>query len=164
VGSPLQGVVEVFVGGHGELGHHARVRRVSQDIHMDLTTSTSELTIWAITVRRSPRVAKTVKHVPKQGRKAQTVQPITTEPSVGLEGGVGVVIHLSNTRKKQIIISSTEQIRQTRAQKKPPRQHVNSYSDSNRRRSHKTRMRESGAESEKLLNTKVIDNFETFPD
>jgi hypothetical protein len=41
-----------------------------------------------------------VKHDPEQGREAETVQPITTEPSVGPEGGVGIVIHLSTTRKK----------------------------------------------------------------
>jgi hypothetical protein len=39
------------------------------------------------------------------------VQPITTEPSIGLEGGVGVVVHLSKIRKKQINISSIEQRR-----------------------------------------------------
>jgi hypothetical protein len=70
-------------------------------------------------VRGSPRVAKTVKHILKQGRKAQMVQPVPTEPSVGPEGAIRVVIHLSKTRKKQIIISSTEQIQQTRTQKKP---------------------------------------------
>jgi hypothetical protein len=108
VGSPLQGVVEVITGGRGEPGRHARVRRVSRDIHVDLTASTPELTVWATMVRGSPCVAETVKHVPEQGRKAGTVQPIATEPSIGLEGGIGVVVHLSRTRKKQIIISSTE--------------------------------------------------------
>jgi hypothetical protein len=29
-----------------------------------------------------------VEHVPEQGRKAWTVQPFTTEPSVGPEGGI----------------------------------------------------------------------------
>jgi hypothetical protein len=90
------------------------------------------------------------------------VQPVTTEPFVSPEGGVGVVVHLSTTKMKRIIISSTEQKKQTRTQKKPPRQHVNSDSDSDRRRSHKTQLRENGAESGKLLNNKVIDNFETF--
>jgi hypothetical protein len=100
VGSPLQGVVEVVAGGRGEPGHHAQIRRVSRDIHMDLIASTPKLMIQARMVRGSPRVAEMVKHVPKQGWKAHTVQPITTELSVSPEGGVGVVIHLSKTRKK----------------------------------------------------------------
>jgi hypothetical protein len=108
VGSPLQGVVEVIAGGRGEPGHHARVRRVSQDVHVDLTTSTPELTVRVITVCGSPRVAEMVKHVPEQGRKVGTVQPVATEPSIGPDGDVGLVIHLSITRKKRIIISSTE--------------------------------------------------------
>jgi hypothetical protein len=100
VGNPLQGVVEVIAGGRGELGRHARVRRVSRDVHVDLTVSTPELTVCAATVRGSPRVAKMVEHIPKQGQKVWTVQPIATEPSVGPEGGVGVVIHLLKTMKK----------------------------------------------------------------
>jgi hypothetical protein len=123
-----------------------------------------ELMVWAAMVRGSPRVAKAVEHVPEQGRKDETVQPITTKPSVGLEGGVGVVIHLSKTRDKLINISSIEQRQHTRTQNKPSRQHVNSDSDSNRRRSRKTLMSEIDAESGKLLNTKVIENFETFPE
>jgi hypothetical protein len=47
-----------------------------------------------------PHVAKTVQHVSEQGSKAGTVQPITTKPSVGSEGGVGVVVHLSKIREK----------------------------------------------------------------
>jgi hypothetical protein len=120
VGSPLQGAIEVITGGRGEPGRHAQVRRVSRDIHVDLTTSTPELTVRVTTVRGSPCVAKTVKHVLEQGQEAGTVQPIATVPSVGLEGGIGVVVHLSTTRKKQIIISSTEQRQQTRTQKKQP--------------------------------------------
>jgi hypothetical protein len=46
-------------------------------------------------------VAKTVEHIPEQGQKAGTVQPVVTEPSIGPEGGIGVVIHLSETRKKE---------------------------------------------------------------
>jgi hypothetical protein len=65
-----------------------------------LIASTPELTVRVTTVRGSPCVAETVEHVPKQGQKARTVQPITTEPSVGPEGGIGIVIHLSKTRKK----------------------------------------------------------------
>jgi hypothetical protein len=100
VGSPLQGVVEVVAGRRGEPGHHARVRRLSRDVHVDLTASMPKLTVWATTVRGSPRVAETVKHVLKQGRKTGMTQPVTTEPSVGPEGDIGVVIHLSTTRKK----------------------------------------------------------------
>jgi hypothetical protein len=100
VGSLLQGVVEVVAGGRGEPGRHAQIRRVSRDIHMDLVASTPELTIRARMVRRSSHVAEMVKDIPKQGWKARTVQPITTELSVNPEGGVGVVVHLSKTRKK----------------------------------------------------------------
>jgi hypothetical protein len=128
VGSPLQSVVEVVVGGRGEPGHHAWVRRVSQDVHMDLAASTPKLTVRADMVRGSPCVAETVEHVSEQGQKTQTLQPVTMEPSVGPKGGIGVVVHLSKTWKKRIIISSTEQRQQTRTQKKPPRQHVNSDS------------------------------------
>jgi hypothetical protein len=99
VGSPLQGVIEVVAGGRGEPSHHAQVRRVSRDVHVDLTTSTPKLTVRVTMVRRSPRVAEMVKHVPEQGQKVGTVQHVATEPSVGPEGGVG---------KKQIIISCTE--------------------------------------------------------
>jgi hypothetical protein len=42
-----------------------------------------------------------VKHILEQGRKAGTVQPITTEPSVGPEGGVRVVIHLSQQGRNE---------------------------------------------------------------
>jgi hypothetical protein len=74
---------------------------VSRDVHVDLTASTPELTVRAAMVRGSPHVAETVDHVPDQGRKTQTVQPITTEPSVGPEGGIGVVVHLSKTKKNE---------------------------------------------------------------
>jgi hypothetical protein len=100
VGSPLQSVVEVIASGRGELGHHAQVGSVRRDLHMDLTASTPEFMVRTTTVRGSPHVAEMVEHVLEQGRKARTVQPITREPSVGPEGGVGVVIHLSKTRKK----------------------------------------------------------------
>jgi hypothetical protein len=101
VGSPRQCVIEVVAGDHGELGRHARVGRVSRDVHVDLTVSTPKLTVWATTVRGSPRVAEMVKHVPEQGWKAGTVQPVTMKPSIGLEGGIGVVIHMLETRKNE---------------------------------------------------------------
>jgi hypothetical protein len=100
VGSPLQSIVEVIAGGRGEPGRHARVRGVSRDAHVDLTASMPELMVRTATVCGSPRVAEMVEHVPEQSQKAGTVQPITTEPSIDLEGGIGVVIHLSKTRKK----------------------------------------------------------------
>jgi hypothetical protein len=58
VGSPLQGVIEVIAGGRGVPGHHARVGRVSRDVHVDLVAFTLELTVWATTVRGSPRVSE----------------------------------------------------------------------------------------------------------
>jgi hypothetical protein len=100
VGSPIQGVIEVIAGGCGEPGRHARVGRVSRNVHVDLTASTPELMIRKALVRGSPRVAKTVERVPELGRKARTVQPVTMEPFVDPEGGVGIVIHLSKTGKK----------------------------------------------------------------
>jgi hypothetical protein len=45
VGSPPQGVVEVVASGRGEPGRHARVGRVSWDVHVDLVASTPELTV-----------------------------------------------------------------------------------------------------------------------
>jgi hypothetical protein len=68
---------------------------------MDLTALRPKLTVWVTTVRGSPRVAKTVKHVPEQGRKAGMVQPVATDLSVGPEGGVGIVVHLLETRKNE---------------------------------------------------------------
>jgi hypothetical protein len=73
VGSPLQGVIEVVAGGRGELGHHARVRRVSRDVPVDLAASPPELTVRVTTVCVSPRVAEMVEHVPEQCQKARTV-------------------------------------------------------------------------------------------
>jgi hypothetical protein len=75
------------------------------------------------------------------------VQPIIMEPSVGFEGGVGVVVHLSKTKEKRINISSIEQRQQTKTLNKPPRQNVNSDSDLDRLRSRKTLLTEIGAES-----------------
>jgi hypothetical protein len=65
VGSPLQSVIEIVAGGRGESDRHARVGGVSRDVHVDLTASMPELMIRAATVRGSPRVAETVKHVPE---------------------------------------------------------------------------------------------------
>jgi hypothetical protein len=73
---------------------------------MDLAAPKPELMVWVTTVRGGPRVAKAVQHIPEEGGKTGAVQPITTELSVGSEGGIGVVVHLSKTREKQINISS----------------------------------------------------------
>jgi hypothetical protein len=84
---------------------------------MDLAAPQPELTVRMATVRGKTRVAEAVQHVPKQGRNPGAVQPVTTEPSVGSKGGVGLVIHLSKTREKQINISSIEQRQQTKTPK-----------------------------------------------
>jgi hypothetical protein len=68
---------------------------------MDLAASRPKLMVQVTTVHGSPRVAKTVKHIPEQGQKAGTVQPVAMKPSIAPEGGVGVVIHLSETRKNE---------------------------------------------------------------
>jgi hypothetical protein len=52
---------------------------VSQNVHVDLAASTLELTVHG-----SLHVAETVERVLEQSRKARTVQPIITEPSVSL--------------------------------------------------------------------------------
>jgi hypothetical protein len=95
VGSPLQCVVEVVTPSRGEPRRHGRVSGVSWNVHMDLAVPQAELTVKAAAVRGKSRVAEAVQHVPEQGGKPRTVQPVATEPSVGTKGGVGVVIHLS---------------------------------------------------------------------
>jgi hypothetical protein len=108
VGSPLQSVIEVVTPSHGKPSRHDRVSGVSRNVHVDLAAPQPELTVRTTTVCGKPRVAVAVQHVPKQGGKSGAVQPVTTEPSVGSKGGVGVVIHLSKTREKRINISSIE--------------------------------------------------------
>jgi hypothetical protein len=100
VGNPLQSVVEVVALSRGKPSRHGLVSGVSRNVHMDLAASKPELTGRVSTVRRGPRVAKTVQHVPELGGKTRAVQPVTTEPSISSEGGVGVVIHLSKIREK----------------------------------------------------------------
>jgi hypothetical protein len=131
VGSPLQSVIDVVAPGRGEPSHHGRVSGVSQDVHMDHATPKPEVTVCSTTVCGGPRVAKAVQHVPEQGGKTGAVQPVATEPSVGSEGGIGVVIYLSKIREKRINISSIEQTQQTKTPKKPPRQNSNPDSDLN---------------------------------
>jgi hypothetical protein len=87
---------------------------VSRNVHMDHAAPQPELTVWVATIRGKPRVAEAVQHVLEQGRKPGAVQPVTTEPSIGSKCGVGVVIHLSETREKRINISSIEQRQQTK--------------------------------------------------
>jgi hypothetical protein len=114
VGSPLQSVIEVITPSRGKPSRHGQVGGVSQNVHMDLAAPQPELTVRTATVRGKPRVAEAVQHVPKQSGKSGAVQSVTTEPSVGSKGGVGVVIHLSKIREKQINISSIEQRQQTK--------------------------------------------------
>jgi hypothetical protein len=96
---------------------------------VDLAASLPELTVRVTMVRGTPHVAKAVQLISEQGGKAGVVQPILTEPSIGFEGGVGVVIHLSKTREKRINISSIEQRQQTKTPNKPSRQNSNPDSD-----------------------------------
>jgi hypothetical protein len=100
VGSPLQSVVEVVTSSRGKPSCHGRVSGVSRNVHMDLAAPKPELTVWMAVIRGKARVAEAVQHVLKQGGKPGAVQPVTTEPSVGSKGSVGVVIHLSKTREK----------------------------------------------------------------
>jgi hypothetical protein len=65
VGSPLQSVIEVVTLSHGKPSRHGRVDGVSQNVHMDLAASQSELTVWVATVRGEPRVAEAVQHIPE---------------------------------------------------------------------------------------------------
>jgi hypothetical protein len=100
VGSPLQSVSEVITPSRGKPSRHGRVGGVSWNAHMDLVAPQPKLMVRMATVRGEPRVAEAMQHVPEQGGKPGAVQPVTTEPSVGSKGGVGVVIHLSKTREK----------------------------------------------------------------
>jgi hypothetical protein len=84
---------------------------------MDLAAPQPKLMVRAATVCGKSRVALVMQHVPEQGGKPGAVQPITTEPSVGSQDDVGVVIHLLKTREKQINISSIEQSQQTKTSK-----------------------------------------------
>jgi hypothetical protein len=56
-GIPLQGVVAPR---SGEPSSHTQVGGVSQDVHVDLEASTSELMVWVTAVCGSPRVTETV--------------------------------------------------------------------------------------------------------
>jgi hypothetical protein len=100
VGSPLESVVEVITPSRGKPSRHGRVGGVSQNVHTDLAVSQPKLTVRMATVHRKPCVAKAVQHVPEQGGEPRAVQPVTTEPSVGSKGGIGVVIHLLKIREK----------------------------------------------------------------
>jgi hypothetical protein len=131
VGSLLQSVIEVVAPSRGEPSHHGWEGGVSRDVHIDLAASMPQLTVWTTAVHRSPHVAKMVQHVTEQGGKTRAVQPISTEPSIGFEGDVGIVIHLSKIREKQINISSIERRQHTKTSNKPPRQNSNLDSDLN---------------------------------
>jgi hypothetical protein len=84
---------------------------------MDLAAPQPELMVRTAMVRKKNRVAEAVQHISMQGGKPGAVQPVTTEPSVGSKGGIGVVIHLLKTREKRINISSIEQRQQTKTPK-----------------------------------------------
>jgi hypothetical protein len=77
---------------------------VSQNVHVDLLAPKPKPMVQTTIVHRSPLIAKVVWHVPEQGGKTGAVQPVTMEPSVGSKGGIGVVVHLSKIREKQINI------------------------------------------------------------
>jgi hypothetical protein len=100
VDSPLQSVVEVITPSRGKPSRHGQVGGVSRNVHMDLAAPQPELKVRAAVIHGKPHVAEAVQHVPEQCGKLGAVQPVTTEPSVGSKGGVGVVIHLSETREK----------------------------------------------------------------
>jgi hypothetical protein len=112
VGRPLQSVVKVVASSRGKPSRHSQISGVRVAM-----------------VRGNPYVAKVVQHVPDEGGKTGVVQPVTTKPSVGSQGGVGVVVHLSKIREKRINLSSIEQRQQTKTPNKPRRQQtVNSDS------------------------------------
>jgi hypothetical protein len=117
VGSRLQSVIEVITPSRGKPSRHGQVGGMSWNVHMDLAAPQPKLMVWAATVCGKSRVAEAMQHVPEQGGKPGAVQPITTEPSVGSQDDVGVVIHLLKTREKQINISSIEQSQQTKTPK-----------------------------------------------
>jgi hypothetical protein len=100
MGSPLQSVIEVITSSRGKPSHHGRISGVSRNVHMDLAAPEPKLMVRAAAICRKPRVAEAVQHVLEQGVKPEAVQPVTTEPSVGSKGGIGVVIHLLETREK----------------------------------------------------------------
>jgi hypothetical protein len=99
VSSPLQSVVEVITPSHSEPSRHGWVSGESRDVYLDLTAPKPTLMVRMTMADGAPHVAKTVQHISKQGGKPGAVQPVTTEPSISSEGGVGVVIHLSKTRE-----------------------------------------------------------------
>jgi hypothetical protein len=51
-------------------------------------------------IHEKPHVAEMVQHVLEQGGKTGAVQLVAMEISVGSQGGIGVVIHLSEIREK----------------------------------------------------------------
>jgi hypothetical protein len=67
---------------------------------MDLVVPLPELMVRAGAIRGKPHVAEAVQHISEQGGKPGAVQPVTTEPSVGSKGGIGVAIQLSEIREK----------------------------------------------------------------
>jgi hypothetical protein len=141
---------------------------VWRDADVDLTMPMPKLVVQAAIVRGGPHEAETVQHVPQQGEKARTVQPVTTEPPINTKGGVGVVIHLSKQRRNGSTFYPSNRDN-NKTQHKPQRQHFNSVFKN---------WIESVLNEQSLLNwlltsndtdlgeehyTKVVDNFDTFP-
>jgi hypothetical protein len=75
MGSPLQSVIEVVTPSRGKRSRHGRVSGVSQNVYMDLAVPQPKLMVRTAAVRRKPRVAKTVQHVPEQGGKPGRCNP-----------------------------------------------------------------------------------------
>jgi hypothetical protein len=100
VGSPLQSVIDVVTPSRGKPSRHGRVGGVSRNVHMDVAVPQPKLMVRMTMICGKPRVAEVVQRVPEPGGKSGAVQSVTTEPSVGSKGGVGVVIHLSKIREK----------------------------------------------------------------
>jgi hypothetical protein len=129
VGSPLQSVVEVVPLSHGKPSGHGQVGGVSRNAHMDHAAPQPELMVQTTAICRTTHVAEAVQHVLEQGGKPGAVQPITTEPSVGSKGGVGVVIHLSKQGGNESTFHPSNRDNKPKLQNKPQRQqNVNSDS------------------------------------
>jgi hypothetical protein len=123
-----------------------------------------KLMVRMATVCGNPHVAKAVQHVLEQGGKTGAVQPITTEPSVGSEGGIGVVVHLSKLGRNKSIFHPSNRDNK-------PKLQINH--DDNKMLTQmlfrlttisENSLTENGGESVNIHSTKVIENFENFPE
>jgi hypothetical protein len=111
---------------------------------MDLAAPQSELTVQTTVIRGTTLVAEAVQHVSEQGKKLGAVQPVTTEPSIGSKGGVGVVIHLSKQGGNESTFHLSNRDNKPKLQNKPRRQqNVNSdsvFSKDNLAKLHRLRL------------------------